>query len=320
MPYHQLTREERYQIKVLLQTGQNRSQIGLAIGVDKSTISRELARNEGQRGYRPEQANEMAKARRLEKIQRQISKETWQMIEDKLRLDWSPEQITGWLVKNNQKPVSHEHIYQHVYADQKAGGELYKHLRYQKKRRRKRSGKYDHRGIIPDRKSIDERPEIVEQRERLGDWEGDLIIGQKHQGAVLTLVERKSRFTLIRKVEGKQALPVANAMIECLKWVPAVETITNDNGKEFAGHKMVSTALSANVYFAHPYSSWERGTNENTNGLIRQYLPKHRDLSTLTVKDELMIMDRINLRPRKCLNFSTPFEVFFGLQLVALTT
>jgi transposase, IS30 family len=320
MNYHQLTREERYQIKVLLQTGQNRSQIALAIGVDKSTISRELARNEGQRGYRPEQANEMAKARRLEKIQPQISKETWQMIEDKLHLDWSPEQITGWLLKNNQKPVSHEHIYQHVYADQKAGGELYKHLRYQKKRRRKRSGKYDRRGIIPDRKSIDERPEIVEQRERLGDWEGDLIIGQKHQGAVLTLVERKSRFTLIRRVEGKQALPVANAMIECLKWVPAVETITNDNGKEFAGHKIVSTALSANVYFAHPYSSWERGTNENTNGLIRQYLPKHRDLSTITAKEELMIMDRINLRPRKCLNFSTPFEVFFGLDFVALTT
>ena len=158
MPYHQLTREERYQIKVLLKTGQNRSQIAEAIGVNKSTISRELARNQGQRGYRPEQANEMAKARRLEKIQPQISKETWQMIEDKLRLDWSPEQISGWLIKNNQKSISHEHIYQHVYADQKAGGQLYKHLRYQKKRRRKRSGKYDHRGMIPDRKSIDERP------------------------------------------------------------------------------------------------------------------------------------------------------------------
>lgn len=320
MRYHQLTREERYQIKVLLKTGQNQSAIAEAIGVNKSTISRELARNQGQRGYRPEQANELAKARRLGKIQSQISEESWQRIEGKLGLDWSPEQISGWLAKNNEKTVSHEHIYQHVYADQKAGGELYKHLRYQKKRRRKRSGKYDHRGIIPDRKSIDERPEIVEQRQRLGDWEGDLIIGKKHQGAVLTLVERKSRFTLIRKVEGKQALPVANAMIECLNWVPALETITNDNGKEFAGHKMVSTALSANVYFAHPYSSWERGTNENTNGLIRQYLPKYRDLSTLTVKEELMIMDRINLRPRKCLNFSTPFEVFFGLQFVALTT
>ena len=320
MPYHQLTREERYQIKVLLKTGQNRSQIAIAIGVNKSTISRELARNEGQRGYRPEQANELAKARRLEKIEPQILEETWQMVEDKLRLDWSPEQITGWLAKNNQKTVSHEHIYQHVYADQKAGGELYKHLRCQKKRRRKRSGKYDQRGIIPERKSIDERPEIVEQRQRLGDWEGDLMIGKNHQGAVLTLVERKSRFTLIRKVEGKQSLPVARAMIECLNWVPALETITNDNGKEFAGHKLVSTSLSTHVYFAHPYSSWERGTNENTNGLIRQYLPKHRDLSTVTTNEELMIMDRINLRPRKCLAFRTPFEVFFQHHPVALTT
>ena len=319
MNYHQLTREERYQIKVLLKTGQNQSKIAKALGVDKSTISREVRRNRGQRGYRPEQANDLAKARCRKKMKLQISSETWHMVEAQLRLEWSPEQISGWLVKNDQKVVSHEHIYQHVYADQKAGGALYKHLRCQKKRR-KRWAKYDHRGIIPDRKSIDERPAIVEQRQRLGDWEGDLIIGKKHQGAVLTLVERKSRFTLIRKVEGKQALPVANAMIECLSWVPAVETITNDNGKEFAGHKMVSTALSANVYFAHPYSSWERGTNENTNGLIRQYLPKHRDLSTLTAKEELMIMDRLNLRPRKCLNFSTPFEVFFGLQLVALTT
>jgi transposase, IS30 family len=319
MNYHQLTREERYQIKVLLKTGQNRSQIAAAIGVDKSTISRELVRNRGQRGYRPEQANDLAKARSRKKMKPKISEETWQVVEAKLRLDWSPEQISGWQAKNGQNQVSHEHIYQHVYADQQAGGELYKYLRCQKKRR-KRSGKYDHRGIIPNRKSIDERPVIVEQRQRLGDWEGDLIIGKKHQGAALTLVERKSRFTLIRKVEGKQALPVANAMIECLNWVPAVQTITNDNGKEFAGHKIVSTALSANIYFAHPYSSWERGTNENTNGLIRQYLPKHRDLSTLTSKEELMIMDRINLRPRKCLNFSTPFEVFFGLQLVALTT
>jgi IS30 family transposase len=241
------------------------------------------------------------------------------LVESKLRLDWSPEQISGWLRKNDQETVSHEQIYQHVYAEQRAGGALYKHLRCQKKRR-KRSGKYDHRGIIPDRKSIDARPVIVEQRQRLGDWEGDLIIGKNHQGAALTLVERKSSFTLIRKVDGKQALPVANAIIASLDWVPAVETLTNDNGKEFAEHKMVSSALAAKIYFAHPYSSWERGTNENTNGLIRQYLPKEPNLSTLTTKEECLIMDRLNLRPRKCLGFLTPFEVFFGLHLVALTS
>jgi transposase, IS30 family len=319
MSYTQIAREQRYQIKVLLNTGHNRTEIAQAIGVNKSTISRELVRNRGQRGYRPGQADQLAKERSLKKVRRQISEQTWLLVEGKLRLDWSPEQISGWLVKNDQKSVSHEQIYQHVHAEQRAGGELYKHLRCQKQRR-KRRGKYDHRGIIPDRKSIDERPGIVEQHQRLGDWEGDLIIGKNHQGAALTLIERKSRFTLIRKVDGKQALPVANAIIACLDWVPAVETLTNDNGKEFAEHKMVSSALAAKVYFTHPYSSWERGTNENTNGLIRQYLPKERNLLTLTAKEELMIMDRLNLRPRKCLGFLTPFEVFFGLHLVALTS
>jgi len=319
MSYTQLAREQRYQIKVLLNTRHNQSEIARAIGVNKSTISRELVRNRGQRGYRPGQADQLAKERCLKKIRRPISEQTWLLVESKLRLDWSPEQISGWLTKNDQGSVSHEQIYQHVYAEQRAGGALYKHLRCQKKRR-KRSGKYDHRGIIPDRKSIDERPVIVEQRQRLGDWEGDLIIGKNHQGAALTLVERKSRFTLIRKVDGKQALPVANAIIAALDWVPAVETLTNDNGKEFAEHKMVSSALVVKIYFAHPYSSWERGTNENTNGLIRQYLPKERNLSTLTTKEECLIMDRLNLRPRKCLGFLTPFEVFFGLHLVALTS
>jgi transposase, IS30 family len=319
MSYTQLVREQRYQIKVLLNTRHNQTEIAQAIGVNKSTISRELARNRGQRGYRPGQADELAKERCLKKVKRYISEQTWLLVEIKLRLDWSPEQISGWLKKNDQKSISHEWIYQHVYVEQRAGGALYKHLRCQKKRR-KRSGKYDQRGIIPDRKSIDERPAIVEQRQRLGDWEGDLIIGKHHQGAALTLVERKSRFTLIRKVDGKQALPVANAIIASLDWVPAVETLTNDNGKEFAEHKIVSSALAAKIYFAHPYSSWERGTNENTNGLIRQYLPKARNLSTLTTKEELMIMDRLNLRPRKCLGFLTPFEVFFGLHLVALTS
>jgi IS30 family transposase len=319
MSYTQLAREQRYQIKALLNTRHNQTEIARALGVNKSTISRELVRNRGQRGYRPGQADELAKERCLKKVRCHISEQTWLLVESKLRLDWSPEQISGWLTKNRQQSISHEQIYQHVYAEQRAGGALYKHLRCQKKRR-KRSGKYDHRGIIPDRKSIDERPAMVEQRQRLGDWEGDLIIGKNHQGAALTLVERKSRFTLIRKVDGKQALPVANAIIASLKWVPAMETLTNDNGKEFAEHKIVSSALAAKIYFAHPYSSWERGTNENTNGLIRQYLPKERNLSTLTTKEELMIMDRLNLRPRKCLGFLTPFEVFFGLNLVALTS
>jgi IS30 family transposase len=319
MSYTQLTREQRYQIKVLLQTEHNRTEIAEAIGVSKSTISRELVRNRGQRGYRPGQADELAKERCRKKGKQHISEQTWLLVEDKLRLDWSPEQISGWLIKNGKNTVSHEHIYQHVYAEQQAGGELYKHLRCQKKRR-KRYGKYDHRGIIPDRKSIDERPAIVELRERMGDWEGDLIVGKDHQGVVLTLIERKSRFTLISRVASKHADLVAQAIIECLGWVKAIKSITIDNGKEFALHQLIAKVLSTEVYFAHPYSSWERGTNENTNGLIRQYFPKNRNLTTVTSQEELMVMDRLNLRPRKSLDFMTPFEVFFGLHLVALTT
>ena len=163
------------------------------------------------------------------------------------------------------------------------------------------------------------RPEVVELRERLGDWEVDTMIGKGHRGVLVTLSERKSRFTLLRKVGHKSADLVAQAVIELLYWVAHLTTITADNGKEFATHQTISRKLSTEFYFAHPYASWERGTNENTNGLIRQYLPKSRDLTTVTAEEEIMIMDCLNLRPRKCLDFRTPYEVFFGLT-VALTT
>lgn len=299
--------------------GHTQPEIANCLNVNKSTISRELRRNSGKRGYRPKQAQEKRDQRLRSKARQRITVEDWALVETKLCLEWSPEQISGWCKANDLLQISPERIYQYVYADKKAGGELFKHLRCQKTGR-KRTGKYDRRGIIPDRKSIDERPDAVELRQRLGDWERDLIIGKNHQGAALTLTERKSRFTLLRKVDGKQAEVVLQATLEALSWVPEVETITNDNGKEFALHKALSTALSAKVYFAHPYASWERGTNENTNGLIRQYLPKNRNLTTLSAAEELMIMDRLNLRPRKCLAFKTPFEVFFGLHSVALTS
>lgn len=319
MNYTQLTQEQRYQIYALKKIGHKQTEIANSLGVNKSTISLEFQRNSGERGYRPKQAQEKRDCRQKKKARRRFTPEDWSLIETKLLLDWSPEQISGWCKTNGRLSISPEHIYQHVYANKKASGELFKHLRCQKIHR-KCSGKYDRRGIIPDRKSIDDRPTIVELRQRLGDWERDLIIGKNHQGAALTLTERKSRFTLIRKVDGKQAEAVKQATLEALKWVPAVETITNDNGKEFALHQALSTALSAHVYFADPYASWERDSNENTNGLIRQYLPKDRNLTTLTTAEELMIMDRLNLHFRKCLAFRTPFEVFFGLHSVALTS
>ena len=308
MTYSQLTHVQRYQIKSLLNMGHKQIQIAKCLGVHKSTISREIRRNQGQRGYRPKQAHDFAISRR-NKAKKRISANIWQLVEERIQEEWSPEQISGRLkIKGLQ--ISHEHIYQHIYANKQAGGDLWKHLRCQKKRR-KRVGNNDRRGIITDRVSIEERPAIVDTRSRLGDWEVDLIIGKDHQGVMVTLTERKSRFTLLRKVICKQADLVANTIIDLLRGNNYLKTMTADNGKEFANHKLISQHLNLDVYFAHPYSSWERGTNENTNGLIRQYLPKSRNLKSVTSMEEIIIMDRLNLRPRKCLDFFTPFEVFF---------
>jgi IS30 family transposase len=294
----------------------SQTQIANCLGVHKSTISRELRRNRGQRGYRPKQAHQKAQDRRAYNGLR-INEQDWQLVEEKLRLDWSPEQISTWLKHRWSVQISHESIYQYIYADKRVGGRLYKHLRRQKKRRKRQGGR-DRRGEIPGRVSIDQRPEIVDQRSRLGDWEVDLIQGKGRKGAIVTLTERKSRFTLLRGVASKSADLVSHAVIDLLRWVKHVETITSDNGKEFANHKEISETLDLDFYFAHPYASWERGTNENTNGLIRQYFPKDRDLSTITAEEETFVMDRLNLRPRKCLDFLTPFEVFFQHRYVAL--
>jgi IS30 family transposase len=317
MKYTQLTQEQRYQIHALLKMGHNQTEIADTLGIHKSTVSRELQRNRGKRGYRPKQAHQFALQRR-KKARKRITADIWVLVEEKLRQDWSPEQIAGRF-KEEGIVISHEHIYQYVYVDKRVGGNLWKHLRCQK-RRRKRPGSYDRRGKIPNRKSIDERPEVVAQRTRLGDWEVDLMLGKDHQGALVTLTERKSRFTLLRKVASKQAKLVSQVIVDLLHWVATLESITADNGKEFAAHQHISQMLSVDFYFAHPYSSWERGTNENTNGLIRQYVPKSCSLKDLSFQEEIMIMDRLNLRPRKCLDFRTPYEVFFGHHSVALVT
>lgn len=219
--------------------------------------------------------------------------------------------------------ISHESIYLHVYQDKRRGGDLHKHLRCQKKRR-KRYGKQDRRGRIPNRVSIDERPAIVNNKSRIGDWEGDTIIGQSHQGIVATLVERKTKYAVLAKSKTKQAKSVRQSIEQGL--APhrnRVHTITYDNGLEFAEHQNMAQTLSAKIYFAHTYASWERGLNENTNGLIRQYLPKSQRLDKVTQKELQHIMDRLNHRPRKSLGFKTPYELFFKKQTlltVALTS
>jgi len=318
MSYTQLTQEQRYQIHSLLKMEHNQTEIAECLEVHKATVSRELRRNKGRRGYRPKQAHQKAMSRRNHPRRRIIS-ETWRLVESKIRLDWSPEQIAGWMRKNTDISISHEWIYQYILADKRAGGELYRHLRCQKKRR-KRYGSYDRRGILPNRVSIEMRPEIVGQRQRLGDWEVDTVIGKRHRKAIVTLTERKSRLVLLRKVERRTADQVSQAVIDLLRPViDCVQTITGDNGKEFAEHERIAVELEAIFFFAHPYSAWERGTNENLNGLVRQYVPKNRDFSLVTDEELHLIVNRLNHRPRKCLEFRTPFEVFFEHR-VALTS
>lgn len=304
MNYTHLTREERYQIYALKKAGHAQSEIAAVLERSPSTISRELARNHGRRGYRPKQAHFLAVGRRAVNARR-IDDDTWQFVQERLHEQWSPEQISG------HAAISPETVYQRVYADKRMGGSLWKNLRCQKQRR-KRYGKTDRRGIIPNRQSIELRPAIVETRSRIGDWEADTIIGKNHRQAIVSLVERKTGFTLIRKVARKTAQAVGQAITELLKpHRKRVMTITSDNGREFAGHEEISKLLHADFYFAHPYASWERGTNENTNGLIRQYFPKSRDFTTITQQEIDTAMKRLNSRPRKRLGFLTPAQVFF---------
>ena len=318
MSYTQLTQEQRYQIYALLKMGHNRTEIAEVIEAHKSTVSRELRRNCGLRGYRPKQAHCKA-LNRQNHSQARIMPEIWQLIEAKLRLEWSPEQVSGWLHRHHIIQVSHEWIYQYILVDKQAGGDLYRHLRCQKKRR-KRYGSYDRRGKLPNRVSIEERPTIVAKRQRIGDWEVDTIVGKGHHQAIITLIERKSRFSLLSKVEQRTADQVSKALIDLLMPVSNhLHTLTADNGKEFAEHERVAHELHVDFYFAHPYTAWERGANENMNGLVRQYIPKKRNFESVTNPELIQIMKRLNHRPRKCLDFMSPSEVFFG-QSVALTS
>ncbi len=317
--YQQLTQEQRYQIYALQKASFKQTQIASEIGVHKATVSRELRRNRGGRGYRPKQAPELMNARKLAAAAPRIAAATWTLVASLLRDEqWSPEQISGWLRTQHQRRVSHERIYQHVYQDKRAGGTLYTHLRCQKQRR-KRYGSYDRRGRLPNYRSIETRPSIVDAKQRVGDWEADTIIGQNHQGAIVTLTARKSKLLLMQRVADKTAAGVAQAVTTLLGEVAdKVHTITSDNGREFAHHQALAEKLAADFYFAHPYSSWERGLNENTNGLIRQYIPKRCDFATITDEEVQQVQQRLNSRPRKTLGYQTPHQVFYKQSPVAL--
>ena len=310
--YRQLTQEERYQISSLKELGYGPTGIGIKLDRSAGTISRELKRNTGLKGYDGATAQRLSHTRRQKaaKYHKRIpALIDW--IEARLRDDWSPEQIAGTAKEQGYPLVSHEWIYRHVLEDKVAGGQLYLHLRHKRKRYRKRYGSRDQRGKIINRVDIEERPKVVDQRKRIGDWEGDTIVG-KGSSALVTLVERKSGHTLIRKVERATAELTASAITEALSvWRASVKTVTFDNGKEFAYHERVSKALFCKVYFARPYHSWERGTNENTNGLIRQYFPKGTNFDGVTEKEIQAVEDKLNLRPRKRLKYQAPIDVIY---------
>lgn len=312
MNYSQLTQEQRYHISGLRKAGNSQTSIADAIGVHKSTISREFARNSGERGYRPKQANEIAQGKRHNAEKRiTFTPELQKLVTEKILMDWSPDQISGYFKINDIATISHERIYQFLLADKKEGGTLYAHLRHSGKRRKKRYGSKDRRGQIKNRVSIDERPKVIDKKERLGDWEGDTIIGAQQQKAIVTLVDRASKLTRIGPVATKHSDVVSEIIVDLLRPMRRItHTVTLDNGKEFSGHEDIAKSLGAHVYFAHPYSSWERGLNENTNGLIRQYIKKGSSFEGITAKRIAFIEDRLNNRPRKSLGYFTPNQVY----------
>ena len=316
MNYRQLTENERYQIYALKKAGLTQKQIAVELERDPATISRELRRNCGLKGYRPAQAQRLSDNRRATATKSiKITDEVWGWIEKLIRQELSPQQVVDYLKVHKKLSLHHETLYQLIYADKAAGGDLYKHLRVVSKPYRKRYGSYDRRGKIKNRVDIDERPAVVTQRKRIGDWEGDTIMGKGRQSALLTLVERKTLYTVIIRLTGKHADLLAQAAIAGMSALKdRVETITFDNGLEFAEHEKIANALGADVYFAHPYASWERGINENTNGLIRQYFPKGTDFNLVSDKAIQQAMDRLNNRPRKTRGCRSPNELFMGLR------
>lgn len=311
--YPHVTLEERSQISGLKSTGISLRKIAKIIGKSVSTISREISRNSSGVGYLPSDANILAKNRRTFASRRptKITGKLKEIIIDRLERDWSPEQISGRL-KNENIFISYESIYRFVWKDKRSGGLIYKHLRHHGKRYNKRSSGKAGRGCIPNRVDISMRPKIVEEKTRIGDWEGDTIIGAKHKGAIFTCVDRMSKFVIIEKLDRKTAACVVYAAKSRMSvFSDFVHTITLDNGKEFAGHKEISKILTADCFFATPYKSCERGLNEHTNGLIRKYIPKSTSFDKITRAMIQTIENNLNHRPRKCLNYRTPFEVFF---------
>lgn len=314
--YTQLSSDERTRIYALFQLGKSKSQVAYALGRHRSTITREVFRNRltPNHLYIPKTAHAMSKRRRAHRPLN--CKFNWSVrlwIEQKLKLQWSPEQISGRLFEDLGIKVSHEWIYQFVIKDRKSGGKLYLHLRRSHRKYRKRCPLLRVRTKFDDAKSIEIRPKAVDKRARIGDWEGDTIIGAQQKSAIVSLVERVTLLTKLKKTQTRLAHETRNAIVEMMAKTNGPKlTLTLDRGSEFSDHRLIENKTGLDIYFAHPYSAFERGTNENTNGLIRQYIPKRTAFAEVTPYEVQKIEWLLNHRPRKKLNYLTPFEAYYG--------
>lgn len=323
MKYKHLTIEERYQISALKKAGYKQKDIAKTLGVSDSTICREFARNSSvvQKRYSPKSADNVAKDRRAyasKRSNKKMNSELKSLISQYINEEFSPEQTSQVIKARHNLSISYVRIYQYIEQDKVKGGRLHTHLRFYHTGKRRAKYGSNSKIKIKDRVSISQRPNIVNDKSRIGDWEIDTIIGSSRAGAIATVVERSSMFVKISFPTTKKANDIEIQTKSLLKpFKDRVLTITSDNGLEFANHKNISKTLECDWYFCHPYSSWERGLNEYTNGLVRQYIPKGTSFENITAKDIKKIENKLNHRPRKSLNWKTPYEVFYGLEVAA---
>lgn len=318
MKYQQITQEERYIISALKKEGLTPSKIAIHIGKDRSSIYRELKRNTSPDGrYRPSHASGRARVRKVSSRKKsQFTKDEWELVDNKICKDWSPEQIALVFRLFGVMTVCTETIYRHLWKDKKLGGTLYTHLRQSQKRRRKRYKSADSRGVLSGKRSLEQRPLEATERKEKGHFEIDLVHGFDHADCILTLVDRLTRFLIILKLKNKTNAEVKKYLIPIIKKFQ-IKSITADNGTEWHGYKDIESNTDAIWYFAEPYHSWERGTNENTNGLIRQYLPKKKSMHGLTQNECELIAQKLNRRPRKILNLACPETCHLGIPLMS---
>ena len=316
MSYHQLTSDERYMISAYRKQGFSCRQIAQRLGRDPGTISRETRRNcvSWRDAYRADEAQMKCNARRRKSRRyRRFANSNFLFVVKLLKRKWSPEQIATILRYEHLLHISHETIYQYIWADKACGGTLYKHLRGSSKRRRKRSKAYDSRGHLAGKRMIDQRPKIVDSRRNRGHWEIDTVMGGKDRHCIVTLVERKTGHALIGKLKNRTKEELNRRVIKLIKRHDfKFSTITADNGTEFHAYKDIEKATGTRFYFAHPYHSWERGSNENLNGLVRQYLPKRVSMAHVTQHECNWIANELNTRPRKRHDFKTPEEMMYA--------